>query len=73
MKLGSSQSTQQVRTASRNVDWVDPLLRLNYESPVSGKWRFTLRGDVGGFGFGSEFTWHALTEFTYQRSDRVTW
>jgi len=28
---------QQVRTASRNANWVDPLLGLNYEIPVSGK------------------------------------
>ena len=28
---------RQVRTASRNANWVDPLLGLNYEIPVSGK------------------------------------
>jgi hypothetical protein len=64
---------QQVRTASRDANWVDPLLGLNYDIPVSSKWRFTLRGDVGGFGFGSDLTWHALTKFTYQQSDRFTW
>ena len=64
---------QQVRTASRDANWVDPLVGLNYDIPVSGKWRFTLRGDVGGFGFGSDFTWHALTKFTYQQSDRFNW
>lgn len=64
---------QQVRTASREVDWIDPLLGLNYEIPVSGKWRFNLRGDVGGFGFGSDLTWHALTKVTYQQSDRFNW
>lgn len=64
---------QQVRTASRDVDWVDPLVGLNYEIPISGKWRYTLRGDIGGFGFGSDFTWHALTKVTYQQSDRFSW
>jgi hypothetical protein len=64
---------QQVRTASRDADWVDPLLGLNYEIPVSGKWRFNLRGDIGGFGVGSDLTWHALTRFTYQQSDRFAW
>jgi hypothetical protein len=64
---------QQVRTASSDASWVDPLVGLNYEIPVSGKWRYTLRGDVGGFGFGSDLTWHALTKFTYQQSDRLTW
>jgi hypothetical protein len=64
---------QQVRTASRDASWVDPLVGLNYEIPVSGKWRFTLRGDVGGFGIGSDFTWHALTKLSYQQSERFSW
>jgi len=64
---------QQVRTASRDANWVDPLLGLNYEIPISGKWRYTLRGDIGGFGFGSDLTWHALTKVTYQQSDRFSW
>jgi hypothetical protein len=64
---------QQVRTASRSANWVDPLLGLNYEIPISGKWRFALRGDVGGFGVGSDLTWHALTKVAYQQSDRFSW
>ena len=64
---------QQVQTASRDVDWVDPLVGLNYDIPISGKWRYTLRGDIGGFGFGSDLTWHALTKFTYEQSDRFSW
>lgn len=64
---------QQVRTASRDASWVDPLVGLNYEIPVSSHWRFTLRGDVGGFGVGSDLTWHALTKFTYRQSDSFSW
>jgi hypothetical protein len=64
---------QQVATASRDADWIDPLIGLNYEVPVSNRWRYTLRGDVGGFGFGSDFTWHALTKFTYQQSPSFSW
>lgn len=40
---------------------------------VRGKWRFTLSGEVGGFGLGSDFTWHAFTKFTYQHSERFSW
>jgi hypothetical protein len=64
---------QQVATVSRDADWIDPLVGLNYEVPVSSRWRYTLRGDVGGFGFGSDLTWHALTKFTYRQSDRFSW
>jgi hypothetical protein len=64
---------QQVRTASRDASWVDPLVGLNYEIPVSSHWRFNLRGDIGGFGVGSDLTWHALTKFTYRQSDNFSW
>jgi hypothetical protein len=64
---------QQVRTVSRDASWVDPLVGLNYEVPVSNRVRFTLRGDIGGFGVGSDLTWHALTKFTYQQSERFSW
>ena len=64
---------QQVRTASRDASWLDPLVGLNFDTPVSGKWRFTLRGDIGGFGIGSDLTWHALTKFSYQQTDRFNW
>lgn len=62
---------QQVRTASREADWVDALVGLNYEVPLGSKWRYTLRGDIGGLG--SDLTWHALTKFTYQSSERFGW
>ncbi len=62
---------QQVRTVSRDVDWFDPLVGAQYEVPFGGKWRFTLRGDVGGGG--SDLTWHALTKVTHQTSGRFGW
>ena len=64
---------QQTRSAGRSVDWLDPLVGLSYERPLGERWRFALRGDVGGFGVGSELTWHALTKFTFQQSDRFSW
>ena len=41
---------QQRTEASRDASWVDPLVSLNYVVPIGGKWTYTLRGDVGGFG-----------------------
>lgn len=40
---------------------------------MGGRWRFTLRGEIGGFGIGSDLTWHALTWFTCQQSERFGW
>lgn len=62
---------QQVATANRDADWFDPLIGFNYEVPIRGKWRYTLRGDIGAGG--SDLTWHALTKFTRQNSDRFGW
>jgi hypothetical protein len=36
--------------------WVDPLIGLRVVAPISESWTFIARGDVGGFGVGSDFT-----------------
>ena len=65
---------QQVRTASREASWVDPLIGLICEVPMGRKWRYTLRGDIGGgLDSGADLTWHALTRFTYHNSERFGW
>ncbi len=64
---------EQRTEASRDASWVDPLIGLNYVVPVGDKWTYTLRGDVGGFGVGSDFTWHLITSFRRQNTDRFAW
>jgi hypothetical protein len=34
--------------------WVDPLVGLSFEFPLDGRWTLVARGDIGGFGIGSE-------------------
>jgi hypothetical protein len=38
--------------------WVDPVIGIRYISDISPKWYYTLRGDIGGFGIGADFTWN---------------
>ena len=64
---------QQRVEASRDASWVDPLVGLNVVVPFSGKWTYTLRGDVGGFGVGSDFTWHMITTFRRQNTENFAW
>jgi hypothetical protein len=59
------------RSASRDASWIDPLLGLQYVVPVADDWQFTLRGDIGGFGIGSDLTWQVLTGFRWQASETV--
>lgn len=64
---------QQTLGASRSASWVDPLVGLQYSVPINDKWTYTLRGDVGGFGVGSDLTWHMATTLRRQVNDRFTW
>jgi hypothetical protein len=64
---------QQRARASRSASWVDPLVGLNYKVPLGEKWSYGLRGDVGGFGVGSDLTWHLLTGFQHRNTDSFSW
>ena len=64
---------QQSRRATRGASWVDPLVGLQYSAPVGDKWTYSLRGDVGGFGVGSDFTWHVATVMRRQVTGKFDW
>jgi len=64
---------EQRATASRDADWVDPLVGLSYEAPVGGEWSLNLRGEVGGFGVGSDLTLHGWAKFVRRNSETFSW
>ena len=49
--------------------WFDPLLILRMKLPDSGDWLLQVRGDVGGFGIGSELTWQLQAYGGYRFSE----
>jgi hypothetical protein len=57
--------------AGRDADWIDPTLGLQYSRPLGDDWRLTLRGDIGGFGVGSDFMYHLLAGVGWQASKAV--
>ena len=61
------------RKASVGVDWIDPSIGLSWVQPIGQRWSFSLRGDVGGFGMGSDLLIHALTTLRFKQSDRISW
>jgi len=60
--------TVTVRTAGTDASWVDPMLGLAYSAPFHDDWRFALRGDVGGFGIGSDLSYQLLATARWQSS-----
>ena len=44
-------------TASGSKTWFDPILITRLSTNIKDKWLFQFRGDVGGFGIGSDLTW----------------
>lgn len=53
-------------------NWVDPLLGARLQTPLSPKLRFTVFGDVGGFGAGSQLEWQVAGLLGYQLNKRFT-
>lgn len=51
---------------NNNVDWVDPLVGGRWTWDIHEQWSFIARGDVGGFGVGSDFAWQGLGLVEYQ-------
>lgn len=51
------------RSASKN--WADPVVGLRYAMPLSDRWTLVAKGDLGGFGVASDFTWQATAFAAY--------
>lgn len=58
--------------ADVSKDWIDPLVGVHVFAPLSEKWWLGLRGDVGGFGVGSELTWQGYLNIGYRASDSLS-
>jgi len=41
-------------------DWTDPLVGARWIWGFADGWSLIARGDIGGFGVGSDFSWHAV-------------
>ena len=57
-------------TASAEIDedWIDVVIGVRWANPVSDKWTFSFRGDIGGLGLESDFTAVADMGFQFKMS-----
>ena len=54
------------RNPGGTQEWWDPIVGANLSLPLGKKFSFKVRGDIGGFGAGSDFTWQAYPHFDWQ-------
>jgi hypothetical protein len=52
-----------------NEDWIDLVIGARMMRPISDKWQFDMRGDIGGFGVQADFTSAVSLGFRYNISD----
>jgi len=52
--------------SSGSVDWVDPFVGARLRHQLAPGEEIVVRGDVGGFGVGSQFTWQAIATYNWQ-------
>lgn len=56
-------------TLSRGDNWWDPVVGARAVRRLNDKWSLSLRGDIGGFGIASDFTWQASSGVGYDFTD----
>lgn len=54
--------------------WFDPILITRLTADIKDKWLFQFRGDIGGFGVGSDLTWQlqAYAAYRFTKAFRLT-
>ncbi|GAB1308710.1 hypothetical protein KH5_13930 [Urechidicola sp. KH5] len=57
-------------TGSITETWFDPVILLRSKGYFNEHWFYQARGDFGGFGLGSDFTWQIQLELGYQFTDK---
>lgn len=57
---------------SGSLDWADPLIGLQLRQRLAPQHEVRLRGDIGGFGLGSQLSWQLFLAYGYEFSAGTT-
>jgi hypothetical protein len=63
---GFEVSGNRVVARSGTMEWVDPVVGLRVRHQFSPGQELQLRGDIGGFGVGSDFSWQLFGGYSFQ-------
>ena len=64
--LGLTRTASGVVEAAQTMEWTDPLVGLRLRHQFGPGREFQLRGDVGGFGVGSDSSWQVVGAYTWE-------
>jgi hypothetical protein len=56
------------REGSASKTWFDPIIIVRSQGAIKEKWLLQFRGDIGGFGLGSDFSWQIQANVGYHFS-----
>ena len=59
------------QSASTSESWVDPIIGIITEIPFNDRWSLDLRGDIGGFGVGSDLAWQAVAAVRWRLKETL--
>ncbi|MFY9832020.1 MAG: hypothetical protein WAK66_04805, partial [Methylocystis sp.] len=63
--LGYQQSGALALDKSGTMEWIDPIIGLRLRHRIGPGDEFQLRGDIGGFGVGSKFSWQLAGGYSH--------
>lgn len=70
--LDSGITIERLVGVDRSQDWLDPFLEARLKVDIIDRLSVAVRGDIGGFGAGSHFTWSVATILAYQVSQHIS-
>lgn len=59
------------RSAGLSRDWIDPTIVARWTQPLGQRWSLQLRGNIGGFGVGSDLFWQVQANAVWKSSERT--
>ena len=65
-KVKTTGALDVVREADGRENWIDPVIGAHYTIPFNDAWSASFRGDIGGFGVGSDFAWQGIATLRWQ-------
>lgn len=72
LRISGTGPLGQPRSASRNQQWADPVVGMRVILPLSRAVDFTMVGDIGGFGIGSDLTFQVWPTFGFRITDSIS-